>query len=474
MKQTLQSFINTIADRIVAQSRRSERLLVNDSVTLRKRFRNLNDNDRCAAFSSVTGAWMSDFDTQNLYSVNITKPMIRANTSAMQTANVKIDIAPRFQKDTRSQLAADIANAHIEQANRLQWTSQLEEYIAMEQQMGAGVFIRTFHDKTKKRTHKLPKWESIEVEMPGMAVCGECGSETPAEGDVEEMIPCGQCGGVAMIESMPTTSDIDVPTGYEEFTLGQTETDAHPFFEFRVDDLATKGGRLEKAKWFEHHYLQALDELQLAYPDSKDAIQGDQMDWSYSLKWARTLAQNRIAPSETVEESVVEEREVRDIYLTPSMYLNHPVSEDFSLKDAKGNVRFAIKKDQTCAEAEYEGKTPSEPPVVCFKLSGTTLLDVYICDFREEWSYATFLSNPSAFWGCFSYEIVALQDIVTYLVSLQFHHIRRNAITSIIYNKGSFDPESFGKDLIPTKQNLPYDIPIDSQFGILPSLTLSG
>ncbi len=154
--------------------------------------------------------------------------------------------------------------------------------------------------------------------------------------------------------------------------------------------------------------------------------------------------------------------------------MNHPVSEDFSLKDKDGNIRFEIKKDQTCADAKYEGETPDEAPVVCFRLVGTALLDVFICDFTKEWSYATFLSNPSAFWGCFQYEIVALQDIVTYLVSLQFYHVRRNAITSIIYNKSSFDPESFGKDLIPTKQNLPYDIPIGSQFGIVPALPLSG
>ena len=474
MDTTLPQFINTLAERILGQTRSSERLLTNDSVVLRKRFRALNDNDRMSAFSSVSGQWMSDFDTQNLYSLNIVKPMLRANASAMQTANVKIDVAPRFTKDTKSQMATEVAVSLIEQKERLQWTSQLEEYLAMEQQMAPGVFVRTFHDKTKKKKHKLPQWDTQEVEIPGSAVCGECGAETPVEGEVEEMMPCGACGGVAIVEHMPTMGEMDVPTGYKEFTTGDTETEPRPFFEFRVDDLNTQGGRLEKAKWFEHHYFQPLDELQLNYPASKDEIQGAQMDWSYSLKWQRALKQNRISPNNAMGESVVEEREVRDIYLTPSMYLNHPVSEDFSLKDTEGGVRFSIKKGQTCAAAQYEGDTPEEPPVVCFRLTGTALLDVFICDFREEWAYVTFLSNPSAFWGSFSYEIVSLQDIVTYLISLQFYHVRRNAITSIVYNKGSFDPESFGKDLIPTKNNLPYDVPIGSQFGIVPALALSG
>ena len=470
---SLPSFINDLADRILSQCRSSEQLLTNDSVVLRKRFRDLNDSDRTGFFSGVTGSW-SDIDTQQLYTLNIVKPMLRTNASAMQTAKVKIDIAPRFTKDTKSQMATQVSLAIIEQKERLQWTSQLEEYVAMEQQMAPGVFLRTFHDKTKKKTHKLPKWEMSEVEMPGVAVCGECGSETPVEGEVEEIVPCGACGGVAVVESMPTTEEIDVPTGYEEFTVGDTETQVHPFFEFRVDDLNTQGGRLDNAKWFEHHYPQSTDELEMAYPESKKEIQGSSLEFSYSLKWQRALKQNRMTPSDTLGQSVVEEREVRDIYLTPSMYLNHPVSEDFALTDKDGNVRFAIKKGQTCAEAEYEGKVPEEPPTVKFKLVGMALLDVCICDFKKEWSYMTFLANPSAFWGSFIYEIVALQDIVTYLISLQFYHVKRNAITSIVYNKSSFDPESFGKDLIPTKQNLPYDIPIGSQFGIVPALALSG
>lgn len=472
MEQTLPQFINTLAEKILAQSKSCEHLLTNDSVRLRKLFRDLNDSDRTGFFSNVTGAW-TDIDTQQLYSVNITKPMIRTNASAMQTANVKIDIAPRFIKDTRSQMATEVAASIVEQKERLQWTSQLEEYMAMEQQMGAGVFLRTFYDKTQKRTHRLPQWQVEEVEMPGVAVCGECGAETPVEGDVDEMIPCGVCGGVAVVESMPQNQEIDVPTGYQEFTVGDTTTEIYPFFEFRVDDVSTQGGRLDKAKWFEHHYIQSVDELQLAYPESKEEIAGASAEWSYPIKWQKALKENRNSPGMMSSQRVVEEREVRDIYLTPAMYLNHPASENFELKDKDGNVRFSIKKGQTCAEAIYEGKQV-ETPIVCFKLCGTALLDVYISDFREEWSYATFLANPSAFWGCFAYEIVSLQDMVTHVMSLQFYHIRRNAIVSIIYNKGSFDPESFGKDLIPTKQNLPYDIPINSQFGIVPALPLSG
>ena len=85
MDKTLPSFINDLADRILSQCRSSEQLLTNDSVVLRKRFRDLNDSDRTGFFSGVTGSW-SDIDTQQLYTLNIVKPMLRTNASAMQTA----------------------------------------------------------------------------------------------------------------------------------------------------------------------------------------------------------------------------------------------------------------------------------------------------------------------------------------------------------------------------------------------------
>lgn len=473
-KKTLQAFINDLADKILKQGYWTDRLFTNSSVTLRKRFRDLNDNDRCSAFSQTSGNWITSLDTQNIYSFNIVQPTIRTNTSVMQNANVKIDIKPRFIKDTKSQSATEVAMAILEQKNRLQWTDRLEEFIAQEQQLGPGVFVRTRHNPHLERKHSVPQWESEEMEIPGNAVCGQCGQETPVSGEVEEMMECGSCGGMAVVETMPTTASVDVPSGYNEFTTGDTETQAIPFFEIRIDDESTQGGNIDRAKWMEHHYLASLDELQLEYPESRDEIAGASIDWGYSIRWQQVLRRNRIVPTDITSDSVVEQREVRDIFLTPTMYLNHPISEDFALKDKDGKVRFAVKKDQTLDKGKFEGETFKEPPTLCFRLVGTSLIDVFPCDFKNEFSYITFLNNSSSFWGSFLYSLVALQDIINYVLTLQFYHIRRNAITSIIYNRNSFDPESFNEDLIPTKDTIPPDIPINSQFGIIPALQMSG
>jgi hypothetical protein len=156
------------------------------------------------------------------------------------------------------------------------------------------------------------------------------------------------------------------------------------------------------------------------------------------------------------------------------MYLNHKFIEDFELKNTKGEERFSVKAGKTLGEAKYEGKECDCPPVICVRLINTTIIDIFVSDFREEFQYVSFLSNPSAFWGLFLYDIVSLQDIITHVLSIQVYHIRRNAITRLVYNRNSFDPEEFDKDRIPTKQTLPPDIPISSQFGVVPALTMNG
>lgn len=455
-----------------------ERLRTNNSVTLRKRVRNANDNDRLGVFSPMTGSWTADLNTNGIYSLNITTPTVRTNTSAMITANVKIDIQPRFIKDTQGQMAADVADAVIEQKNRLQWTTQLEEYIALEQQIGPGVFVRTNHNPNVRRRHVVPEFEDEEVELPGKAICSQCGEETPVVGELEELsMPCGACGAMAVIETMPTNAMVPVPTGLQEFTTGDTQTTAIPFFEVRIDLRETQGGNIEKAKWFEHHYIASLDELQLEYPESAEAIKGANTagNMSYPLQWQQALKHGNIIPSDTSSATwVIEQREVRDIFLTPAMYLNVEMTSPFEFSDTKGKTRFSVQAGQTLADAKFEGKKFDEPQVLCFRVVGTTLIDVFPCDFRNEFAYVTFLADPSTFWGLFLTDLSIMQDIVNQMLTLQMYHIKRNAITSIIYNSSAFDPDAFKKDLIPTADTLPPDVPIGNTYGIVPALRMSG
>lgn len=471
-----EEFINDTAERMRSQCRRNERRLTNSSVTLRKRFVNMTDADRFGVFNDMANTYVSDFDTSALYSLNIATPTVRTNTSAMITAAVKVDVQPRFIKDTKATMAAAVARTIVEQKDRLQWTTEIEERIAQEQQLGPGVFVRTRYNPHLKRKHSLAQWEDVDVEMPGSAVCGNCGQQSPVSGDVDDGMTaqCQNCGGMAMVEQMPQNIKTPIPTGHAEFSTGDTETVIIPFFEIRIDDENTQGGNIERARWMEHHYLASMDELQLEYPESAKDLETQTIEWSYSLKWQLALKRGLTTPTDFTTDSVTELREVRDVYLTPSMYLNVELQEDFALKNDKGKTRFEVKKGKTFADGKFEGNPFDEPPVLCFRLVGRHLVDVYPCDFREEFTYCTFLTNPSTFWGLFLTDLTILQDIINVVLTIQMYHIRRNAITSIVYNRQAFDPEAFEEDLIPTKEGLPFDAEVRNLFSVVPALTMSG
>lgn len=466
------SFIVAFAEKTRESSRWTERQYTNSSVTLRKRLRDLNDDDRTGVYSPITGNWVGGFDLSGIYTWNIVKPTVRANTSALASAEIKIDVKPRFNKDTNAELASQVALSVLELKEREQWTTQLVEYLANEMQVGPGVFLNVKHDPNKSRKHALPKWEEVEVVTGGIAIC-ECGSQTPFDEPTEEVI-CAECGRPAYVEQEPQSQTVPKQTGYEEFSVGSAATNAYPFFEFRIDPVGTEGANLKKAKWFERHYPVPTDELELEYPESAESIRGADNNWSYPIKWQYTLRTGNFRPVDYLANAPYEMKEVRDIWITPSLYLNVELEEDLILKAADGKKRFFAPKGKTFADGEFEGEKFKEPPVLCFRLVGSELIDVFPSDFREEWIYTTFLSNPSTFWGLYFNELITLQDIINELLTIQMYHLRRNSITSIVYNRNSFDPEELETDLIPTKQALPHDIPIQTQFGIIPPLTLSG
>lgn len=478
-KDTVPNFIQRFSQRILNQTERyATKEMVNASYTLRCRLRDLTQSDRTSFFNPNTGNWI-DVSMPNLYTWNIVKPTIRGNKSSMVTANVKVQIEPRFLKDMESEMAANVAQSIVEQQERTQWTTALEERIADEQQLGAGVFVQTRWNPNIKTQNKVEKWEARPQVIPGGAVCGSCGAEQEVEDAVPDdmgyaTVACEQCGAEAQVTAFPQMQEIDVMTGYEEHSFGAPETIAHQFWNFRVDTMGTEGGDLEKARWFEHHYAAALDELQLEYPESAEVLEGStNIDWSYAVKWQIALETGTSQPTDFTNNLVDEYREVRDIYLTPAKYDIFEATEDFSLKNGEGKSRFSLKKGQGFRQATFEGEPFKEPPVLCFRLVGDNLIDIYPCDFRKDFVYMTFLANPSAFWGLFYTELLSLQDSVNYLYTLLMYHIRRNAITSIVYNTQAFDPDDFEEDLIPTKDDVPFDVPINSTYGIIPALSLS-
>lgn len=478
-EKELGAFVEDFLRRVRSQSWWLETQLVNSSVILRKRLRDLNDDDRTGAFAppSAGGGWVS-IDQSGIYSWNIVKPTIRANTSSLITARVKVTAEPVSIKNAKAEMASQVNNALIEDFEQSQWTGELQEYVANEQQLGAGVFLQTKVNPYRERRHNIKQWEQQESVTPGEALCPNCGNVTLVTEEVIApdglaSVVCEQCGSEAMIVSMPETDTIDVETGYEEFSTGTPETKAFPFWEFYIDPIGTSGGNLDKARWFEHHYAAPLDELQLEYPDSAEEIAAASFDWGYGLRWQYALETGRRNYDDMMTDQVIDLRCVSDLYLTPSMYLNHPLSADFELKSKDGKIRFSVKKGETLDKGRFEGKPFKKAPTLCIKTVGISIIDIYPADFKKEFAYIGFLSNSSTFWSLFATELITLQDVVNYMLTIQMYHIRKNAITSIIYNAEAFDAEAFGTDLIPTKNTVvPFDTPINTTFSVVPALPL--
>lgn len=534
---TAEQFISDVAERIERDTHRQDRLMTNNSVTLRKRFRNQSDADRYGVISPVNNEWTADWDMSVLKSFNIVTPTIRTNAAVMSTSNVVVDIEPRFIQDTRSQMAAKVAHAIYSDAADKDWTSSFEMQVATEQQLGMGVFIRQRHIMPLDAPVSIkPLFAEKIIESSGEATCSQCGESVPvgsadilvdaAEQAAQEMtdapqpeyggavgseIPeganaaepqmpsifnpkmatCPQCGGQALVEKEPGSETIMVAAGIEAIKRGRIETTICPFFEFRVDPVGTNSGDLSRARWFEHHYLKSVDELEIAYPSACDAIRGAGHEFSYPLEWSLSLARGNEGRFDGDSSFSDDLREVRDIYLTPEMYLNVKLTEDFELRedgtndesgrdgdDAGGRVKFSVKAGETFADAVYNGKPFDTPPTLCFRMLGRQgighILDVYPADFKKEFTYIQFFPDPSGFWGVNLGDLTTLQDMVNAMLTIQYYHIRRNSITSLAYNRAAFNPEDFGFDRIPTKDELPFEIPIGSQIAEIPALRLSG
>lgn len=451
-------FIQEKLDRIEKQNKRLDQTLTTNTVLLRKRLRDWTAQDAIGVFNSQ-GVWKTVV-AKGIHTLNIIKPMVKTTSSAVLTADVKVTIEPRFVKDTQSEMVADVCNAIKDIKTEEQWTHQLCEQIATEPQIAPGVFIRVkWNPYANKRFH-VEEWGEEEIEGGGKSVCKECGYEYDASVQM-----CEECGGETEQIEEPQKESISQIKDVQVRQSGDTKTVIVPAIEIVMDDRGTQAGNIKAARWMLHRHLEPESEIKLEYPNAP----AGNKDWCYPLKWQRALQTGQDFPN---EESVDDLAEIKDLYLTPQMYLHLQLDEDFILKDGE-NVRFYAPKGKTFSDGLFNGNAFEEPPVLCFVVKSGQIIDVYPCDFRDEFIYINFLSNPSSFYGLFLTEMIPLQDVVNYMFTVQVYHTKRNARTTKILNSGAFDPEDVEKDVVLTKDPLPYDAPIGNTFGMIPSATLS-
>jgi len=449
MKITIERYIADLLQRIKDQNERAEATLTANSVTMKRRYRDMTLSDALDSFKD--GYW-TNIPKRNFYSMNIIKPTVRANTAAIVSANTKVDIEPRFTKDSETQMAADVAKAIRDLKLDEQWSEALLELIANEVQVAPGCFLRVRHDPQAYNPLRanVVEWQQSEFKI-GKFLCPACGFESNSA-------QCENCGAEAEAVEEEGT-EIDEVSDVKEINPGNTVTDFISWAEVRIDDLNTQGGRLENARWLEHHYL----------TPSWQVGGSDNGELSYPIKWQLALQTGRDYDGVAFSDRTVDDWcEVRDLYLTPKMFSHLDLTAPFKLGE--------FEAEESLLEASYQGQPIDPNNVICFRTVDSRIVEVFPCEFRsfdQEFLYISFLANPSSFWGLFLTEMLPLQDIVNYMLTLQVFHTRRNARTTLVYNSEAFDGEDLEKDIAPTREGFFSDMPIGQQFGIIPAVPLS-
>lgn len=459
MKQTVEGFIADRLDRIRRQSRRVENALTMSSVTMKRRYRDYDLSDNLDTFQ---GEYWTNIPKRNFYAMNIIKPTVKANAAAIVSSNTKIDIEPRYVRDAKTRMAADVAQAIRDLKQDEQWTPELLELLATECQVAPGCFVRAYHDPKAPTPFKakVPKWDTEQMETGGISVCKECGYETEGIAD-----KCGECDGMMEVIEEPGETEMDYVSDVEEYHTGNTVTEFIPSCEIRLDPIDTQGGRLRNARWLEHHYLK---------PTYETGTPGISSEMSFPLRWQLAMQTGTEYFGGGIDADAADElTECRDLYMRPAYYGQlKEVVNDFEIG------KFRVEAGKPLSEATYDGK-PIGDRVLCFQTVDHQIKDVYPCEFRtfdEEFFYTSFVGNPSAFWGLFLTELLPMQDIVNYMLTLQVFHTRRNARTTLIVDSNAFDPEDFERDIAMTKPDYlrPQGENLNDAFGIVPPITLSG
>lgn len=456
----LEGFTQERIRRIEEQYERLDIVLTTNSILLKRRMRSWTASDDFGVFNTH-GVW-KQIPAKGLHSLNIIKPAVKTTTAAILTAEIKLDVQPRFTKDQNAEMASEVARAILGLKNEQQWTDTLQAQIATEPQVSPGVFLHVAWNPYAESPYEVEEWGDDESEMGGKSVCPACGTEGDAKTEV-----CPECS--AAMEMLEPAEKVAIPVvkDIKKLNAGDTITRIIPACEVLVDNLRTHGGQLDNARYLLHRYLQPVPQVKSEYPNAPTGT----ADWSLPLRWQYTMETGQ----ELLEKGPFADDvcEVKDFYITPAYYGNEKMDDDFILKGEDGSVRFEVKRGQTLAEAKFEGQSFDAPPCLCVRVIGESIIDIYPADFRKEFVYIAFLHNPAMFYGLFLTELLPLQDAVNHMLTIQMRHTARNARTTKILNSGAFDPEDIEKDIVLTKDPIPYDAPIQNTYGMIPAATLS-
>lgn len=460
-----------------AISKRGEDMRTQTSISLHRRFRGISLADQVGFFvPQGTGAWRGDNpddEVPPLKFINIVKPTVKNNMSALSSARVAVkNEAANKQPTLRG--AANVCDGLVRyfDEDEAHWSGTLQSRIFQMAQTGYGYFVQSRHNSSKPsdqvQTHE---WNDTQEPMPGEYAC-QCGAGGPFDHKMNEgeeppeQIPCPKCGKSAEVIKAPELATIPRPGQAKPFNPGDNETNVSSCFEHRVDERKSQAGNLRAAQWFEHHYLITEEEKDRDFPGIEFGAAGE---WCYALKWKWALesGEDCFARGYQISEDWRTRYERRDIYVLPDEYSTRVEPQDYEMKDADGKVVFSIKRGEKMADKCPQG--------FCFTVIGERVAPYHRkVDFRDEWSYGCYMPDAHSFWGQPLVELLQIQDDWTTLYTVQIQHLERNSINQITYNEQMYDADAWEQDLVPTAEGKTQEQPLNWYFAQIPALPLTG
>jgi hypothetical protein len=452
--KTLEFHVIDLTDRLAENAQVGDWQRAMLTVSLERRYRDLTLSDRFGYFSS-RGHWRDLADMQELRTFNIVQPAIRATKAVITQANPRVEIQPRFEKNYRQQLAAEVARILVEQDDREFWNAALLEQLGDLIQIAPGAFIKTEwcdkeSDEAGGKTAKVTHYNRRTFVTSGEALCPHCDNAqlvgemiVPDESGIAT-VPCEECGSEAVVTTFPQMEDLDLPAGQSDYPVGAPVSTVHSGMQFLVDENGTAGGNLKKAKWLCHRYLVPRFELENKYgKDNLNLTGGGSLDWSFATKWLYALERNHPYLAGAHGSMMLEDfelHEVCDWYFVPALFKTRIEESECQIGKLKLKPKDNILKKL------------GNPSGVMFRRVGNEIAEVAARDFRKIFQYVSFLRDAHGFWSIPQTVLLTCQDLITEYVTIQSDVASRNITGTTIVDSEYLNEEDLLQPVVRTKK----------------------
>lgn len=431
--------------------------------TMHRRFRGVTISDQFGYFGTqpeTQGRWIEynpDTDGE-VHPINIVRPDIRANVSALLQIDEGIDV------DSPNQDARYVENARrlqylVDFFQRDTWTDADRALLFDGIQKEGTILIENFLDRDKTRLSTVTLPTKIEQHYAAVECqnCGVAGVKEITEQELEShdgrMVDCPECDlPVRMVAK--TRKNYDV-----EDAQVRTSDINHRFwsgFNFIIDRIGARNKGIQGARFLRTMDLVERAELEDEYPQFHFS---SPYEWCYGLKCQHALANSdwsmlysSWAPTTSAPEWDLFQKNTN--FLHESSYRNYISPSDWEFRGRDGKRKFKIERGQSWKEA-VENCFGKGVHGFRYVTVNEQLIDIqtppdFEPDFRKAFSECHFQRDSGSYLSVPHWDSVQMQDDITLFNTLKVETAARNSVEPVWFNSEIFSVDDFGRDYIPS------------------------